>query len=521
MKAKRIFFSLLAAAGVAAVLSSAPARAAVLNDYRMQEVDCAGKKMQLFYFYFDPNRDKTINDYAFKCNGRDLRYKVPPWLEDKLPSMLAKKVWRDPVDGDLSEANLWQTPVSLLYSFCDITRKTFPPTMEGGQGIQPGLLVKEYADIRVRFQMSLDRLYRAREHNALDGRGRAMLAYFDLIHRQMESVADSLSSNNPQRFSDSVFSIATLGENAFSQLFQPPRQAEEKYTESAVDRALPLALKILGMLIIFFGVRRILGRDEEGINKLLDDYMKRVVQWTDDFNRQFLKVKVQYLVLVPIGVFALGGLLTFSAPGFLVLTAGGFYVGLHMPAWTLDFLKTRRGKKIDTQLMDALILLSNSLKSGLDIVQGFELVSRDLQPPIAEEFGLVIKNYQLGTAFERALEGMEARVSSRLLAYMIRAISLQRQVGGNLTKIFERIVDNIREEGKLEEKTKALTAQQKIQSIVVGLMPWVMLLVMFVFQGEAMRTFYFSPVGATVLFFCAMWIAIGMKVVQKLGDIKV
>ena len=104
---------------------------------------------------------------------------------------------------------------------------------------------------------------------------------------------------------------------------------------------------------------------------------------------------------------------------------------------------------------------------------------------------------------------------------MIKAIILQRQVGGNLTKIFERIVENIREEGKLEEKTKALTAQQRIQSIVVAVMPWVMLMVMFVFQGRIMAKFYFSPVGVLVLFLCAVWIALGMKFVQSLGNIRV
>ena len=59
----------------------------------------------------------------------------------------------------------------------------------------------------------------------------------------------------------------------------------------------------------------------------------------------------------------------------------------------LERLKKERGVKINKQLMDALILLSNSLRSGMDIVQGFELVSHDMRPPISDEFGLVIKNY--------------------------------------------------------------------------------------------------------------------------------
>ncbi|MFA6004432.1 MAG: hypothetical protein WC881_10225, partial [Elusimicrobiota bacterium] len=92
---------------------------------------------------------------------------------------------------------------------------------------------------------------------------------------------------------------------------------------------------------------------------------------------------------------------------------------------------------------------------------------------------------------------------------------------GNLTKIFDRIVENIREETKLAEKTSAMTAQQRIQAIVVGIMPWIMLMVMFIFQPGPMKDFYFKPLGILVLAFCTVWIAIGMKVINKLGDVQV
>jgi tight adherence protein B len=104
---------------------------------------------------------------------------------------------------------------------------------------------------------------------------------------------------------------------------------------------------------------------------------------------------------------------------------------------------------------------------------------------------------------------------------MIKAVVIQRQVGGNLTKIFDRILENIREENKLAEKTKAMTAQQRIQAIVVGIMPWVMFLIMFAFQPGPMKEFYFTPLGVCVLLFCTIWITIGMKIVNKLGDVQV
>jgi len=272
----------------------------------------------------------------------------------------------------------------------------------------------------------------------------------------------------------------------------------------------------------------LMNSQNDAISGAIDKYLQKTSVWVDDYNRQFIKINIKYMVIGTVVVFTLLGVMFAMALGgvfgFIVLAIFfgiGLNVGLKMPGAMLKVLKKQRGNKINNQLMDALILLSNSLKSGMDIVQGFEMVSKDLRPPISEEFALVIKNYNLGTPFERSLEMMEERVDSRLLSYMVKAIVLQRQVGGNLTKIFERIVENIREESKLEEKLQAMTAQQRIQAIVVGIMPWIMVGVMFVFQPDTMINFYTTPVGIIVLLFCIIWIFIGIKAVNKLGEIKV
>jgi len=333
----------------------------------------------------------------------------------------------------------------------------------------------------------------------------------------MDAVGDALANNNQEQFVAGVTAISVMSQNIFQQALSQARGQTEGKPPSGKFGV--LFFTIIGLLVCFFGAHKLLTRKET--TKMLEEYAEKSAQWTTAFNRQFLKVKVQYLVGAPVVVFAFAGLMTGSFIAFLFLTGFGLMIGLKAPMTILGIMKARRGRKIDAQLIDALILLSNSLKSGMDIVQGFEMVGQDLQPPISEEFLLVVKNYQLGTSFERALEGMEERVESRLLSYMIKAIVIQRQVGGNLTKIFERIVENIREEAKVEEKTKALTAQQKIQSIVVGIMPWILVGMMFMFQPDAMTKFYSSFIGMIVLAFCIFWIAIGMKLVAAMGKIRV
>ena len=466
----------------------------------------AEAKSQKFYHFFKKDRDPNLQ--------------VPPWVDQTLDAMLKRPVWQDPEEGILNEGQLWQAPVSVLYEFFELTRKTLLPS-DGGQLASPAALVRDYEDNRVRFQMSLDRLYRARLGSSLGGRGRAVMADFELIVKEMDSVLDGLTSADQPRYKEAVIAIAALSNNAYSVLWQQPRGYAPPSPDSKGSLASAYFFKLLGIGAIFVGGWLMGTMNEAKIGNLADQYKAKAKEWAHDYERQFLTIKIHYLVGGPVARGFLIGILTLDPFGLIIFSGFGVYAGLTIPGWLLRNIKFKRGMQCEKQLMDAMILMSNGLKSGLDLIGCLAMVQRDLPPPISEEFGLCIKNYQLGTSFDKALEGVEERVQSRLLAYMIKAVVIQRQVGGNLTKIFDRIVDNIREESKLVEKTAAMTAQQRIQAIVVGAMPWIMLIIMFAFQPGPMKDFYFSGIGIATLMFCTIWIAIGMKVVNKLGDISV
>ena len=491
--------------------AAAPASAGFSSqqiDFLTSPQDGAELHAQYFYHYFNPERPAKLVP--------------PPWVDKILPAMLKHPVWRDPEEGVLDEAKLWQAPASVLYEFYQHTRKTFP-VEKGGASASPSSLLRDYEDSRSRFQMTLDRLYRARLGDSLEGRGRSVMAAFDLILQEMNSLLNALVNQDGQGYADSVMAIGALTNQAYRVLQEPPRgpipgRAEEG---PGAAGAVGLVLLVVGTFFMFAAAWSLAAANQDKIDKAVEDFWVRSRQWAREFNRQFVQIKVQYLVVVPALLGIIVGIATLNVFGFILLSAAGAYIGYNAPRWLLDFIRHRRGKRVEAQLMDAMVLLSNALKSGLDILQGFELVSRDLVPPISEEFGLVIKNYQLGTTFEKALEGMEARIESRLLSYVIRAIVIQRTAGGNLTKIFDRIVENIRDEGKLEEKTQALTAQQKIQAVVVGIMPWVMVAVMFVFQPDVMTRYYFSLLGVLTIGFCVFWMSIGIGLVRKLAVIEV
>ncbi|MFA6030650.1 MAG: type II secretion system F family protein [Elusimicrobiota bacterium] len=501
--------SALAAFLLLAPALAAPAAAQFTRQqisYLVDPNEGAEARAQYIYHYFKKDRDPNL--------------KPPAWVDEILDAMLSRPVWQDPEEGILNEAQLWQAPVSVLYEYFEHTRKTFPPEFNGTL-TAPGALIKDYEDSRVRFQMALDRLYRARLGDSLGGRGRALLACYDLILREMESTLDALTSQDPKRYQESVMAVGTLTHQVFQILHRAPRGYEPPMKPSAAGQLGPLFLKLLGLTFIFLAGWLYGQSKSDQFYGEIDRQIERGKHWANEFNRQFVTVKVQYMILTPMAVGLLLGIITLNIFGLVIFTAAGIYLGIRTPEWVLTGIRLRRGKRVEAQLMDAMILMSNALKSGLDIVQGFELVQRDLVPPISEEFGLVIKNYQLGTPFEKALLGMEERIASRLVSYLIKAVIIQRSVGGNLTKIFDRIVENIRDEGKLEEKAQSLTAQQRIQAIVVGIMPWGMMGLMWIFQPEVMNAYYFSVIGLLTIGFCVLWMSIGMGIVRKLADIQV
>ncbi|MBI4371291.1 MAG: type II secretion system F family protein [Elusimicrobia bacterium] len=465
----------------------------------------AEDRIQTFYHYF--NKD------------RDARVAPPAWVDKTLDAMLRHPVWQDPDQGILNEAQLWQSPASVLYEFLELVRRSLPPAA-GGQSLPPADLLREYEDGRVRFQISLDRLTRARLQGSLGGRGRAVLASFGLIDRQMESAISALVAGDAPRWRGAVLAVGALSDGAFAALQAPPRG----YAPAApARRPSPWAMLLLpcGVGAAFLTAYLLGALNDERLQAGLDRYRAKAKEWAHEYERQFVAVRIHYLVGAPIALGVIVGALTLDPIGFLIFAAFGLLAGLRLPGWLLRNIRLRRGQQCEAQLMDAMILMSNGLKSGVDLVGCIEMVTKDLQPPISEEFGLCLKNYHLGTKLENALEGVEERVQSRLLSYMIKAVVIQRSVGGNLTKIFDRIVENIREESKLVEKTAAMTAQQRIQAIVVGVMPWIMLLIMFAFQPGPMKEFYFTPLGAATLVFCTIWISIGMRIVNALGDVSV
>ena len=195
--------------------------------------------------------------------------------------------------------------------------------------------------------------------------------------------------------------------------------------------------------------------------------------------------------------------------------------GLRMPDLLLRWLRSRRLDRFNLQLVDALTGMSNALKAGFSITQSFESVERASLNPIAQEFGVFLHETRVGVKFETGLANMVRRVGSDDLELVATAIETARMTGGNLTEVFDSIASTIRERMRIERRIKTLTAQGRLQGIVIGVMPIVLLFALVAIDPEMTLPFLKSAVGAGVMLLVAVMLTCGGLMIRKIIRIDV
>lgn len=194
---------------------------------------------------------------------------------------------------------------------------------------------------------------------------------------------------------------------------------------------------------------------------------------------------------------------------------------LRVPRLLLRFLKVRRLRKFNVQLVEALGGMSNSLKAGFSITQSFETIARDGENPIAQEFGALLQQTRVGVSFSDALVNLQERVGSDDLTLVCLAVETARQTGGNLTGIFEQIAATIRERFRIENRIQTLTAQGKLQGIVVGAMPLIIAAALMIVDPEMMIPFLRSLLGLAIILIVGVLLTCGGLLIRKIVRIDV
>lgn len=185
------------------------------------------------------------------------------------------------------------------------------------------------------------------------------------------------------------------------------------------------------------------------------------------------------------------------------------------------WLDQRRREKFNAQLPEALATMSNALRAGFSIAQAFDSVVEQGEKPMSEEFAILQQQLRVGMSFESALESMSERVGSDDLTLVTTAILISRKTGGNVTEIFDKISETIRGRMKIERKVKTLTAQGRLQGIIVSAMPILLGIAMCVLKPKLMIPFLTSMTGIICVAVMTVLIVLGWMMIRKIIKIDV
>jgi tight adherence protein B len=237
--------------------------------------------------------------------------------------------------------------------------------------------------------------------------------------------------------------------------------------------------------------------------------------------RADLKVTVgEFMAATVILVILFGGAVYFLKRDILA-AAVVCVVGFFAPRVYVTLLRGRRLKAFTNQLGDTINLMVNGIRAGYSILQAMEAVSKEMGPPIADEFGRVVQEQQLGLTLEHAMDNMLRRVPSDDLDMMITAINVQREVGGNLAEVLDSISFTIRERVRIKGELQAMTGQSRISGYMVGMVPVALAVFLYLINPTYMGQMVEHVCGYIMLACAGIGIVSGFAVMSKVMQIDV
>ncbi len=205
-----------------------------------------------------------------------------------------------------------------------------------------------------------------------------------------------------------------------------------------------------------------------------------------------------------------------------IYSVAGAIVGVMLPRIYVRYRQSQRLIRFNDQLADTLNLMVNGLKAGFSIMQAMEAVSREMPPPVCDEFRRVVQEMQLGLPMDLALANLLRRIPSDDLDLVITAINVQREVGGNLAEILDTISYTIRERVRIKGEIRVLTSQVMYSGRFLSLMPVFIFAILWLLNPNYMREFFTVPiVGYIALGTAVLMIASGYYIMNRIATIEV
>ena len=251
--------------------------------------------------------------------------------------------------------------------------------------------------------------------------------------------------------------------------------------------------------------------------------------WRDRFTENakvtledmFLFVDPRALFRINVALFLLLPLIVLLVTGTPILAVLAAILGAVFPRVAWIVMRNRRAAKLVLQLPDGLTMMAGSLRAGASLQGALDLVVKETPAPLSQEFSLLLREQRLGLALEDSLRGMGSRLNIEDIDLFVSALTIAKEVGGNLSEILDRLASTLRAKAVMEGKIKALTSQGKLQGLIVGLLPIFLAGILYVMDPEAMQPMFTTYYGWGVMAAIFVLLMMGAFFIKKIVTIDV
>ena len=259
----------------------------------------------------------------------------------------------------------------------------------------------------------------------------------------------------------------------------------------------------------------------EGTTNFVEQWMTRQFNMKVMLEQAGIKMPLSKFALVCIGLAGVGtiGCLFAPIPWFIAPVVG--LILFFLPFYWVNLMKKRRINKFNMQLPEALEMLSRSLRAGHSLGAGFGLISDEMPDPLAREFGRCFEEQNFGVSLEQSLESMTQRIPNLDLRFFATAVILQRQTGGDLAEILDKIGNLVRARYRLAGQIQALTGEGRLSGIVLLALPPGLFTAMLFLNKDYVMKLFTDPMGQWLLGGAIVMQFLGAIVIRKIIDIKV
>jgi tight adherence protein B len=220
------------------------------------------------------------------------------------------------------------------------------------------------------------------------------------------------------------------------------------------------------------------------------------------------------------------GMVALAATGYLITESDlglmiGLALGLFLPSFALRWLRRRRTRRLEDQIVGGIQTLASGVRAGLNLVQAMELVARDGPVPLKQEFAHLLREYEYGVSLEDAMDKAAQRIGSTDFRLLFSALQTHRERGGNLGETLDRIGAAVREIQRLEARAQTLTAQGRATARWLGAMPLVVLTILYFIDSDGVKSLFEDPLGKLIVAVIVVLNLIGFLWIKKIVAIDI